>query len=162
MMKGSPPRILFWVAFAAFAVAMVWGGYYHLFGAGFFRPILVTEKRILYVGEVLPDSLTEIEFAVTNGGLRPLRIESVRSGCAGCVEIISYPNEPLGWNKSAPIRVVLDADSLKGKVRKSFLIISNDPVRRVSPMLIDAVVVQPESETPESAQSPQKSNGTGQ
>ena len=104
--------MIFWITFSAFALAAGWSGYYHLFGKGYFRPILVTEKQVLDVGVVLPDSLTEVEFFVTNSGVRPLRIENVRTGCAGCVVILSFPTEPIRRNASASVRVALNAESL--------------------------------------------------
>jgi hypothetical protein len=123
-----------------FALAIGWAVRYHFFGVGYFRPVLVTEKQILDLGDVLQDSLTETEFSVENGGWRSLKIKDVRTGCAGCVEILSYPKEPIRRNATAPIRVALNTKSLKGKVRKSIIILSNDPVHSVYPMLIDAVV----------------------
>ena len=140
VMSNYRSRILFWFAFSAFAVAAIGAGYYHYFGTGYFRPVLATERRMLELGVVPSDSLTEVEFFVTNAGVRPLRIVSVRTGCAGCVEIISYPTEPIRRGASVPVRVALDTKSLKGNVRKSFLIMSNDPIQQVYPMQINAVV----------------------
>ena len=92
------------------------------------------------MGTVPPDSLTETEFFVTNRGVRPLRIDKVQSGCAGCVEIISYPKEPIRRGGSVPVRIALNTKSLKGNVRKSLVIVSNDPVHPVYSILVDAVV----------------------
>ena len=135
-----PRRILFWFAFSAFALAVLCTGYHHIFGTGYFRPMLVTEKKIFDLGAVSADTLTEVEFFVTNVGVRHLRIENIRSGCTGCVEILSFPREPIRRGESVPVRVALNTESLTGHIRKSFLIISNDPLRRVYPMQIDAVV----------------------
>jgi hypothetical protein len=97
---------------------------------------------------VLPDSLTETEFFVTNGGVRPLRIDKVRSGC---VEIISYSTEPIRRNKSMPVRIALNTKSLRGNVRKSLVIVSNDPLRPVYSILVDAVVARTKEEAAENA-----------
>ena len=131
-------RSLFWLSFSAFALAAMGTGYHHLFGTGYFRPMLVTEKKIFDLGSVSADSVTEIEFFVTNGGVRPLRIENVRSGCTGCVDILSFPKGPIRRGASVPVRVALNTESLIGHTRKSFLILSNDPLRSVYPMQIDA------------------------
>ena len=139
-MSNVVRRTIFWLTFSAFALAAGWTGYYHFFGKGYFRPVLVTEKQVLDLGVVPVGSLTEVEFFVTNGGVRPLRIENVRTGCAGCVDIISFPTESIRRNVSASVRVALNAESLHGRVRKSFLIMSNDPVRGIYPMQIAAVV----------------------
>ena len=139
-MNDLRSRILFWLAFVAFVVSIGWSVRYHFFGVGCFRPVFVTEKKILYLGDVPPDSLSEVEFSVTNGGWRSLRIESIRSGCAGCVEVVDFPKVPIRRNETVSVRVALNTESLKDNVKKSFIIISNDPVRPVYPMLINAVV----------------------
>ena len=144
VMSNIRKRIVFWLTFAAFAIVVAKAGYYHVCGKGYCRPVLVTEKKILDLGAVPPDSLTEYEFFVTNGGVRPLRIEKVKSGCAGCIVIISFPTEPIRRGESVPIRIALNSESLKGRTRKSLVIISNDPIRSVYPMLIGAVVEQQE------------------
>jgi hypothetical protein len=133
-------RILFWLVFFVFVTSVIWTGYYHFFGAGYFRPILITEKKIIDLGNVSADRPAETEFVVSNGGFRSLRIERVRSGCSGCVEIISYPKEPLKRNESAVIRVALQTESVSGFVRKSIMIVSNDPRRHSCPILIDAAI----------------------
>ena len=139
-MSGFRRRLIFWLAFTAFAVVVGKAGHYHLFGKGYFRPELVTEKQILNLGVVPPDALTEHEFFITNAGVRAIRIEKVRSGCAGCVKIISYPTEPIRRGQSVPIRIALNTESLRGNIRKSLVIVSNDPVRPVYPLLVDAIV----------------------
>lgn len=141
MTTSSVRRHLFWIVFVAFLVSVGWAVRYHFFGVGYFRPVLVTEKQILDLREVSADSLADVEFSVMNGGWRSLSIENVRTGCAGCVEIIAYPKEPIHRNGTATIRVALNTKSLTGNVRKSFIIISNDPVHSVYPMLIDADVL---------------------
>ena len=140
MKKNSHLRIIFWFAFVVFAIAAGRTGHYHFFGEGCFRPVLVTERRILDLGDVLPNALSETEFSITNGGWRSLQIKNVRAGCAGCVKILSFPKEPIRRNETTQVRIALDTKSLTGKVRKSIIITSNDPARPVYPMLIDAVV----------------------
>jgi hypothetical protein len=139
-MNNTIRRIVFWFVFTFFVAVVGKVGYYHLPGTGCFRPVLVTETQVIDLGVVPPDSLTECEFFVTNGGMGSLKIENVRSGCAGCIEIISFPTEPIRSGESVSIRIALDVRTLKGKTRKSLIIISNDPVRPVYPILIDAVV----------------------
>ena len=143
-MSNIRRRTLFLFAFSAFAVAAIGTGYHHLFGKGYCRPVLVTEEKILDLGTVPADSLAEIEFFVSNGGVRPLRIESVRSGCAGCVEVLSVPRGLIRRNQRVAVRVALNTESLAGKTRKSVLIISNDPINGVFPMRIDADVERKE------------------
>jgi hypothetical protein len=150
-MNNVRQRFLFWLVFVAFLFSMGWVVRYHFFGIGYFRPVIVTESRILYLGTVPTDTLAVVEFSVTNAGWRSLQIESIRSGCAGCVEIIAFPKEPVRRNETVSVRVALNTKSLKGSVRKSFVIISNDPVRSVYPMLIDAVVLR-ENNTSENGQ----------
>ena len=144
MTSNNCRRILFWLAFSAFAIAGICTGYYHLFGTGYCRPVLVAERQILDLGVIPPDSITEVEFFITNGGVRSLQLEGVRTGCASCIKIISYPSEAIRRGSSEPVRITFNSKSLRGSVRRSILIISNDPFRRVYPVRIDAVVERKE------------------
>jgi len=144
MANNFRERFLFWLAFVALVVALCWTGYHHFFGVGYFRPVLVAATRILDLGDVLPDAVVEGEFSVTNGGWRALQIMSVRTGCASCVKIVSYPKEPIRRGETVPIRLAFDSKSFTGKVRRSILILSNDPVRPIYSILIDAVVLREE------------------
>jgi len=140
MMNSLYQRIAFWIVFVAFAASLGWMGYYHLFGAGYFRPVLVTPDKILHLGMVVANQPEEWEVSITNGGFRPLRIANVRSGCSGCIEILSYPREPIARGEKGVIRFALKTESLSGQVRKFILITSNDPRRSHCPILIDAFV----------------------
>jgi len=133
-------RFLFWVAFSAFTIAACWTGHHHFFGVGYFRPVLATETRIFDIGEVLPDAVVEVELTITNGGWRSLQVAGVRTGCASCIRIVSFPTEPLRRNGTGQIRITFDSKSLSGKVRRSILILSNDPVHPVYSIMVDAVV----------------------
>ena len=133
-------RILFWVVFVVFAVSTCWAGRYHFFGVGYFRPVIVTEQRIIDLGEMLPDAVVEAEISVTNGGWRSLQIAKVRTGCSSCIKILSYPKEPIRRGEAALIRISFDSKSLTGKVRRPVVVMSNDPVRPVYSILVDAVV----------------------
>jgi hypothetical protein len=77
---------------------------------------------------------------ITNVGVRPLKILEVRSGCAGCIDILSFPHQPIPRNQSAKIRFALVTQSLRGKTRKSLLVKTNDPVTPVYVIVVDAVV----------------------
>lgn len=133
-------RILFWIVFAAFAASVVLIGCYHLFGKGGFRPILMTKEKIVHLGEVPANSLVESKVTVTNIGVRPLKILEVRSGCSGCTKIISFPADPIYRNETVTVCFALNTESLSGKVRKSMVLISNDPIHPAYPILIDAIV----------------------
>lgn len=133
-------RILFWFAFIAFVAVACWAGHYHFFGKGYFRPALVTEQRIVDFGEVSADSLAEAEISVTNGGWCSLQIEGVRTGCGSCIKIVSFPKEPIRRGETGRVCVTFNSKSLKGKVRRSILILSNDPIQPVYSLFVDAVV----------------------
>jgi hypothetical protein len=141
-------RILFWLVFTSFAILLFWQGHYHLLGKGWFRPSLALQERVLHLGEVLPDTLVETELIVANIGIRPLIIEDVRSGCSGCIKVLSFPKAPIHRNEKVTLRFALNTDSLKGKVRKSMIIMSNDPIHPVTPVLIDADVKVQKQELP--------------
>ena len=111
--------------------------------------MLVLQKEILDLGTVSTDQPVEVEFSITNGGFRSLRIEMIRSDCTGCVDVLSFPQEPISRNETAVVRLSLKTESLSpGKMRKSLMITSNDPLRPFYPVMIDAVVESKETHLP--------------
>jgi hypothetical protein len=137
------PRIIFWIVFATFAATVGWMSYHHLFSRGYLRPALVLRDEILDLGTISAGRPVEAEFSITNEGFRPLRIESIRSDCTGCVDVISFPQTPISRKETVKVRIALKTESLSpGLMRKSLMITSNDPLRPLYPMMIDAVVEQ--------------------
>ena len=136
--------MLFWLAFVVFVIAAGWTGHHHFFGVGYFRPAIATEMRILDLGEVLPDTVVETEFFVTNGGWRSLQIMNIRTGCASCVRILSFPKEPIRGGEAAPIRFAFDSTLLRSRTRQTIIILSNDPVQPIYSIMVDAVIQREE------------------
>jgi hypothetical protein len=127
-------------AFIVLLVVSGWTVYHHVLGTGVFRPILVCPQRLLKLGEIDGGQPRTCVFTITNKGYRSLIIRDVRTGCAGCVNILDYPKTPIKKNQSATITVDLLTENINGPTRKSFLVKTNDPVTPIYAMVIDAIV----------------------
>jgi hypothetical protein len=145
----SYKRCFVWFAFTALIVSAAWSGYHHFFGAGFFRPVIEVKERIINLGTVPAGEAIPCEFTITNGGYRSLVINRVHPGCAGCIEVISYPVTPIKRHQSAVIRAALQTESLKGPTKKAVIVDSNDPLSSAFSLQIEANVSHPENQETE-------------
>jgi hypothetical protein len=139
-MKDQITKSLFWCVFFLFLILFGWTCHYHLLGAGILRPVIMCSEQVIDLGEISSGKPFEYEVMITNAGVRSLKISEVRSGCAGCIDILSFPHQPIPPNQPAKIHFALVTKSLRGKTRKSFLVKTNDPVTPVYVIVVDAVV----------------------
>jgi hypothetical protein len=138
-------RRFVWFACAAALVAVLWAGYYHFFGAGYFRPIAEITERTVQLGEVDNGQKIPCEFTIMNRGFRSLRIEGVHPGCAGCIEAVSFPPR-LKHNATGAIKINLLTEKQQGAVVKMVLVDTNDPVKPVLSLRIEATIKSSEND----------------
>jgi hypothetical protein len=120
--------------------------YYYCGKISLWQPSIACDDQIISLGKISCESEPlNIEFVVQNKGNRPLQVLSVKPGCGGCVEIVSYPRYPIEPHSSASIFVRLNYKNLKGKIDKEVAIYSNDPKQRIYMFRIQADIVLPEN-----------------
>ncbi|GHT09516.1 hypothetical protein FACS1894170_00130 [Planctomycetales bacterium] len=143
-------RYFVWFSSATALAAVLWAGYFHLFGAGFFRPVAEVKELTVQLGEVEAGRKIPCEFTITNRGFRSLYIERVHPGCAGCIEAVSFPQQ-LQHNATGIIKVHLLTEKQKGSITKAVLVDTNDPVKPVLSLRVGAVVKSGEENNPQNS-----------
>lgn len=105
-------------------------------------PRIVVEPASFDFGTVKPGGVVQRQFVVGNIGRADLMIESIVSSC-NCTAILDEEaRQTLKPGARTPIRVRLTAPAEAGRLRKSVLIKSNDPVQPSLEVRIEAVVAK--------------------
>ena len=96
-------------------------------GVNLFRqPALVVEPKSIELGEVPPDTTIPVSVRVTNGGGGQLLITAVKGSCDACIQVVSYPEKPIGAGESSQIHLEIDTRGTSGIIQKQALIQCND------------------------------------
>lgn len=104
-------------------------------------PRIAVEPASFDFGEALPQKTLTKEFQVRNFGSEDLRVENVSTSC-GCTAALLDPRHTLVKpGGSAPLRVELQTRSAQGRIVKSVLIRTNDPVKGTYELKVEATVV---------------------
>ena len=100
---------------------------------------IVVEPATFDFGRVRATRAVEKEFLVRNHGRADLVIESVASSC-GCTAVITDATT-VKPGRTTSLRVTFTAPDTPGRLIKSVLVKSNDPVRPTVEIKIEATVV---------------------
>lgn len=102
-------------------------------------PRIAVEPASFDFGRVLQNKVLQKEFSIRNFGTEDLVIEAVSTTC-GCTAALldSKLVKPGG---TAPLRVSLETRSATGRLLRSVLIRSNDPVKGPFVVKVEATVV---------------------
>jgi hypothetical protein len=105
-------------------------------------PRLAVEPAAFDFGRVLPERTLSRQFSLRNFGSADLTIERVSTTC-GCTAALLDDKvvEPGG---RATLRVTLETRKYSGKVRRSVLIKSNDPLHPTTEIKLEATVAPEE------------------
>ena len=105
-------------------------------------PRIVVEPASFDFGTVKPGGVVQRQFVVGNSGRADLVIESIVSSC-NCTAILEEETrQTLKPGARTPVRVRLTAPAVAGRLRKSVLIKSNDPVQPSLEVKVEAVVAR--------------------
>ena len=102
------------------------------------NPKIVFEKTVHDFGKIKPETSHSAVFTFYNRGTSTLTIERVRAGWGCTGTLLSEKEIPAGG--SGTIKVELTADRYIGKVNRSLLVITNDPVNRTTRIILEAEV----------------------
>jgi len=100
---------------------------------------IVVEPASFDFGSLRPEKVVEKEFVLRNHGRSDLVVESLVSSC-GCTAALTDA-KVVKPGHSTPLRITLTAPDEPGKLEKSVLVKSNDPVQPTLEVKISAVVV---------------------
>jgi hypothetical protein len=106
-------------------------------------PRIVVEPASFDFGTVKPGGVVQRQFVVGNIGRADLVIESIVSSCNCTAVLDDETRRTLKPGARTPIRVRLTAPAEAGRLRKSVLVKSNDPVNGSLEVRIEAVVAGP-------------------
>jgi hypothetical protein len=109
-------------------------------GAQAQAPVITFDKTHQDLGRISPDRKTSVRFKVSNTGNAPLQITAVNPSC-GCTSTV-LGNWYLKPGESSDIEAVLDPHGMKGPIRKSMTVVSDDPKNPGALLTFEAEVVQ--------------------
>ena len=101
-------------------------------------PRLVVEPPSFDFGTIKPGGVVQREFVLRNIGRAELVVDSIVSSC-GCAAILDNV-QTLKPGGTTPLRLRLTAPAATGKLQKSVLIKSNDPVQPSLEVKVQALV----------------------
>jgi hypothetical protein len=107
-------------------------------------PRLAVEPAGFDFGEALPGKTLTKEFSIRNFGDQELKIDNVSTSCGCTAALLDPKNTVLKPGASAPLRVEMRTASGPGRMLKSVLIRSNDPVKGSYELKLEATVVAPQ------------------
>jgi hypothetical protein len=109
-------------------------------------PRIVVEPASFDFGTLKPGGVVQRQFVVGNIGRADLVIESIVSSC-NCTAILDEETrQTLKPGARTPIRVRLTAPAEAGRLHKTVLVKSNDPVQPTLEVRIEALVAGPRTE----------------
>lgn len=85
------------------------------------------------------DGKVTVEYTFTNTGSAPLAIVTAFGSC-DCAKI-KFPSKPIEPGKTGAITVVYNPKNKSGEVMATITVVSNDPKRKRSKLLLKGVVV---------------------
>jgi hypothetical protein len=104
-------------------------------------PRIVVEPMSFEFGTVRAGRAVQKEFLVRNHGRSDLVIHKIVSSC-GCTAALT-DSQTLKPGASTPLRVTFTAPEEPGRLQKSVLLQTNDPVRPTLELKIEATVAAP-------------------
>jgi hypothetical protein len=125
----SVSRVVLIVAMGFFLAAVLHVGHYHFIGPGLWHATIDCSPSLRELGKITGSEPVSFSFAVTNSGSRPLVIERVRGSCGSCINVVSYPTQPIVPGGNGVIEAVLSVERLSGAVQKAIAVFSNDPIK---------------------------------
>ncbi len=103
-------------------------------------PRLACDEPVHRFGTVEPPEPVRHVFVIRNEGTAPLRIEGVRTSC-GCV-VGRIGNATLEPGGELDIRTELPTLGRLGAQRSTILVVSNDPLRRHFPLVLEGTIAR--------------------
>jgi hypothetical protein len=103
-------------------------------------PVITFDKTHYDFGRITPDRKVAAKYHVTNTGNAILSITQVRPSCGCTATVIGKWSIPPG--DSTDLEATFDPRGLKGGVRKSIEVVSNDPKSPAVSLTLEAEVVQ--------------------
>jgi Protein of unknown function (DUF1573). len=114
-------------------------GYYHfrytIYESSFLAPSIKLEPESVDMGDVFVDGGVRQKIVVKNIGWSSLVLERVRPNCSSCLTIRSYPRKPIPPGKRGEIEFSLDNAKDRGRIKTSFIIVSN--VRKQKMIIVE-------------------------
>lgn len=95
---------------------------------------------VVNLGRLSGDGPYACDFIVLNVGSDELTIEDIKPGCGDCIKIVDFPKRPIPPNQRGKIRTLLMTQTLRGAVRRSISVRSNDPAHPWLILRIEAEV----------------------
>jgi hypothetical protein len=99
---------------------------------------LACEKPVFEFGEAATGESLVHSFEIRNTGFRTVTITGVRADC-GCI-VANTPKQPLARGESVTITATVGLKNLRGKLRKSILVESDDPKNTHLQLIIQGMV----------------------
>lgn len=137
------PLSLFILAFCVFIGTLLDYGKYYLVDVGLWRPTIHCENSTQDLGDILTGEAPVCVFLIKNTGTAELKIIKVNPGCASCVKVIKYPQNPIPNGVTEKITLKLLTKDLKDSVEKQVAVKSNDPLKPWLTLTIKANVRGP-------------------
>ena len=103
-------------------------------------PVITFDKTHHAFGRITPDRKVAAKYRVTNTGNAILSITQVRPSC-GCTATV-LGKWSIAPGESTDLEATFDPKGLKGAVRKSIEVVSNDPKAMATSLTLEAEVVQ--------------------
>jgi hypothetical protein len=103
-------------------------------------PVITFDKTHFDFGRITPDRKVAAKYRVTNTGNAILSITQVRPSCGWTATVMGKWSIAAG--ESTDLEATFDPKGLKGGVRKSIEVISNDPKSPATHLTLEAEVVQ--------------------
>jgi hypothetical protein len=104
-------------------------------------PRIAVEPASFDFGKALQEKVLSKEFSIRNFGNEDLAIESITTNCGCTAALLDVRQRVVKPGGSAPLRVEVQTRSSVGKLAKSVLIKSNDPVKPTFELKLEASVV---------------------
>lgn len=127
--------IVFLLCFLVFLGIFCSVGIYHFRHSvpqpDFLNPSIAIQPESIDIDVISSVQTAECNVVVKNTGWLSLNIRNVRPSCSSCVEIVSFPQESIRHGKTGIIRLNLDIKHIHDRISTSFVILSDDPKRRV-------------------------------
>ncbi len=96
-------------------------------------------RDTLYFGQVEEGTILIDSFIVTNTGVYPYTIHSVKSSC-DCT-VLHYPSYPIMPGQSATIRIEFDSHSKAGRTRPGIILYDNSAPNKRNIIYLDGEVI---------------------
>ena len=104
-------------------------------------PRIAVEPAAFDFGKALQEKVLSKEFSIRNFGNEDLAIESITTNCGCTAALLDVRQRLVKPGSSAPLRVEVQTRSSVGKLAKSVLIKSNDPVKPSFELKLEANVI---------------------